>query len=78
MSGWTCPNEIDGMCMKVRGFACTPGMKGCVLYGKVERKSSEEIRTLAEEEIIQKSTEGPAGSWDEETIRQLYGTRRKF
>lgn len=33
-SGWGCPNENGGMCKKVKGHACDPGMKGCVLFGR--------------------------------------------
>ncbi len=33
-SGWGCPNEANGMCKKVSGFACDPGMKGCILFGR--------------------------------------------
>lgn len=33
-SGWGCPNEANGMCKKVTGHACDPGMKGCVLFGR--------------------------------------------
>jgi hypothetical protein len=34
MSGWGCPHEINGMCQHVKGRACDPGMKGCVLAGR--------------------------------------------
>jgi hypothetical protein len=34
MSGWGCPHELRGQCMKVRGRRCDPGMKGCVLHGR--------------------------------------------
>ena len=34
MSGWGCPNELKGMCLRVKGRACDPGMKGCVLHGR--------------------------------------------
>ncbi|MBK8209514.1 MAG: hypothetical protein IPK78_05610 [Rhodospirillales bacterium] len=34
MSGWGCPNEIKGKCMRMKGRDCDPGMKGCVLYGR--------------------------------------------
>ena len=34
MSGWGCPNEIHGTCMRVKGRDCDPGMKGCVLHGR--------------------------------------------
>ncbi len=36
MSGWSCPHESDGLCERVRGAYCRPGMRGCVLAGKVE------------------------------------------
>lgn len=37
MSGsWGCPHEVDGICQKVNGAYCKPGMRGCVLAGKVE------------------------------------------
>lgn len=35
MSGWGCPHEADGQCQHVPGKTCDPGMKGCVLYGRV-------------------------------------------
>lgn len=31
---WGCPHEINGLCHKVGGQTCDPGMKGCVLYGR--------------------------------------------
>jgi len=34
MSGWCCPHQIDGLCMKVNEIKCDPGMKGCVLHGR--------------------------------------------
>jgi hypothetical protein len=37
VSSWGCPHEVDGVCQKVRGALCDPGMLGCVLQGKVER-----------------------------------------
>ena len=37
MSAWGCPHEIDGVCQKVRGALCDPGMLGCVVQGRVER-----------------------------------------
>ncbi len=36
MSGWGCPHEVNGICDHVDGACCRPGMKGCVLQGKVE------------------------------------------
>ena len=34
MSGWGCPHEANGQCIRVLGRACDPGMKGCVLFGR--------------------------------------------
>ncbi len=36
MSSWGCPHEVDGLCQRVRGALCDPGMLGCVVEGKVE------------------------------------------
>lgn len=36
MSSWGCPHEVDGVCQRVRGALCDPGMLGCVVQGKVE------------------------------------------
>lgn len=38
MSSWGCPHEVSGLCERVRRAYCRPGMKGCVLVGKVEFK----------------------------------------
>ncbi len=35
MSAWSCPHDLNGVCQLVTGAACDPGMRGCVLYGKV-------------------------------------------
>lgn len=35
MSGWGCPHEVDGLCQRVNGALCEPGMRGCVIDGKV-------------------------------------------
>ncbi len=34
MSGWGCPHEQRGLCTRVAGRPCDPGMKGCVLAGR--------------------------------------------
>nr|VFK22040.1 MAG: hypothetical protein BECKLPF1236B_GA0070989_12911 [Candidatus Kentron sp. LPFa] len=34
MAGWGCPNEANGICLRVQGRVCDPGMKGCVLFGR--------------------------------------------
>jgi len=35
LSSWNCQYESDGICRKVDGAYCRPGMKGCILVGKV-------------------------------------------
>jgi hypothetical protein len=35
LSSWSCRYEADGLCRKVDGAYCRPGMKGCILVGKV-------------------------------------------
>ncbi len=34
MSSWSCPHDVDGICMRVQGARCDPGMRGCVLHGR--------------------------------------------
>lgn len=41
MGSWGCPHEIKGVCTKVNGLPCDPGMKGCVLAGKYVFANSE-------------------------------------
>lgn len=36
MGSFGCPHDVNGICQKVRGAICQPGMRGCVLAGKVE------------------------------------------
>ncbi len=33
---WSCPHQLKGKCKKL-GQKCHPGLKGCVLEGKVNR-----------------------------------------
>ncbi len=35
MSSWSCRHEVNGICRKLAGAYCRPGMRGCVLVGKV-------------------------------------------
>jgi hypothetical protein len=35
MSGWSCKFDVNGICDRVDGAYCRPGMKGCILHGKV-------------------------------------------
>lgn len=34
-SAWSCPHDLNGICQRVRGAICSPGMRGCELEGKV-------------------------------------------
>jgi hypothetical protein len=42
VSAWSCPHDLDGICQRVRGATCSPGMRGCELEGKV-RFANEEL-----------------------------------
>lgn len=44
MSGWGCPHDNNGHCMKVPGKDCDPGMKGCVLFGRFTFSKEEKNR----------------------------------
>lgn len=35
MSAWSCPHDLEGVCQRVQGAVCQPGMRGCELEGKV-------------------------------------------
>ncbi len=35
VSSWSCRYEASGICRKVDGAYCRPGMKGCILVGRV-------------------------------------------
>jgi hypothetical protein len=34
-SAWGCPHDLNGVCQNVLGAVCAPGMRGCVMEGKV-------------------------------------------
>lgn len=34
MGAWGCPHELVGACRRIKGRACDPGMKGCILAGR--------------------------------------------
>jgi hypothetical protein len=46
MSGWGCRHQVDDRCLLLRK-ECKPGIRGCVLHGKV-RFISEVERDAAE------------------------------
>jgi hypothetical protein len=35
VSSWNCPHQVNDVCRKVAGAYCRPGMRGCILVGKV-------------------------------------------
>lgn len=35
MSAWGCPHDANGICQRVQGAYCSPGMRGCEIEGKV-------------------------------------------
>lgn len=41
MSSWSCPHDLNGVCQRVAGAACDPGMRGCELHGKVRFAAGE-------------------------------------
>lgn len=49
MSGWGCPHEADNKCTLINNVPCDPGMKGCVLYGKVRFADPAKNRPKKEE-----------------------------
>ncbi|MFZ5510597.1 MAG: hypothetical protein ACOZCP_11145 [Pseudomonadota bacterium] len=41
MSSWSCPHDVNDICQRVQGARCRPGMRGCVLEGRVVLASLE-------------------------------------
>ena len=61
MSGWGCPQEVEAQCRRVPGRACDPGMKGCVLHGRVAfSKDSKNSPRIRHQQTARE--QGPAGS----------------
>lgn len=52
MGGWGCPHEVNEFCKRLKG-PCRPGLRGCILYGKV---------TLREPEAADQGETKPKGS----------------
>ena len=70
MSGWGCPNELKGTCLRVQGRTCDPGMKGCVLFGRFvfstpEKNISRHTRLRPEEDEPKTAAE-PSSAASEE------------
>lgn len=47
---WGCPHEVNGLCQKVNGVTCDPGMKGCVLYGRYVFASPEKNKRILQKQ----------------------------
>jgi hypothetical protein len=45
MSGWGCPHEVAGKCLRVNSIPCDMGMKGCVLFGRFRFADPSKNRT---------------------------------
>ena len=56
MSAWSCPHDLNGICQLVCGAACDPGMRGCVLHGKV--RFANEDRNVPRKPVLS-PVEGP-------------------
>jgi hypothetical protein len=57
MSGWDCPHKVDEKkCGLVNNEPCVPGMKGCVLFGRVT--FADASRNRPEKEGRKKSSDG--------------------
>jgi len=44
MSGWGCPHEDKGICTRLGGRQCDPGMRGCILHGRFRFANEEKNR----------------------------------
>jgi hypothetical protein len=82
MSSWGCPHQLNEICQKVRGAYCRPGMRGCVLAGRVtfhdgvvpfpEWPPGADPRDRAEAEAELGGTErsGPEGKPQKDRVQQ--------
>jgi hypothetical protein len=60
MSSWSCPHDLNGVCQKVADAVCDPGMRGCVLHGKVRFAS--EAKQDARKPVKAESADKPSPS----------------
>lgn len=58
MSGWGCPHELRGNCMRVEGKPCDPGMKGCILYGRFTFSVEEKNTPSRKRELEERESRG--------------------
>ncbi len=56
MSAWSCPHDLNGICQLVSGAVCDPGMRGCVLHGKVRFANAD--KNVPRKPVLSK-VEGP-------------------
>lgn len=65
MSAWGCPHDVEGICHRVHGAVCSPGMRGCVLEGRVRfadpgmNASRKPVRANPETPAADTQTESP-------------------
>jgi hypothetical protein len=68
MSGWGCPHDQNGICAKVEGRPCDPGMKGCELAGRYrfadESKNARFYEIKARENASADERDPPASTSD--------------
>ena len=55
-SAWSCPHDLNGVCQRVRGAICSPGMRGCELEGKVRFARDEMNLPRKPVKAVQKET----------------------
>lgn len=58
MTAWSCPHDIGGICQRVQGAMCDPGMRGCVLHGKVVF-AKDEMNLPRKPVVAEKPKKGP-------------------
>lgn len=57
MSAWSCPHDLNGICQRVQGAVCEPGMRGCELEGKV--RFAREALNLSRKPVKAKTAANP-------------------
>ncbi len=58
LSANSCPHDLNGICQRVAGALCDPGMRGCVLHGKV--KFAEDAKKLSRRPVAAQPTVPPS------------------
>ncbi len=60
--GWGCPHEANGICNKVAGRPCDPGMKGCVLAGRFAFFDEDKNKRLREKQAREQQNADKPGN----------------